>query len=174
MKYRYLSVSCRDCANRWDKRADSIKRWSGRCNPCAQKATARDPSVKQRKSTAARAQLIRQGGIPNSHRFTTENIGGDKHWNWKGGKYRERIALYSSAAYKEWRRSVFVRDDFTCQTCRERGGYLHAHHVIPVSVDRSKALDLSNGLTLCATCHADHHSSARQRRTDGTFAGAAA
>lgn len=39
-----------------------------------------------------------------------------------------------------------------CQAC---GNYknLQVHHIIPVSVDRSKELDLENLITLCKTCH---------------------
>lgn len=45
--------------------------------------------------------------------------------------------------------------------CREVGdsclGTLHAHHIVYKSVDPTKALDLSNGITLCAKHHYELH-----------------
>lgn len=56
--------------------------------------------------------------------------------------------------YKAWRSSVFKRDDFTCQRCKVRGGYIMAHHVKPWSKFPELRYDINNGVTLCKTCHA--------------------
>jgi hypothetical protein len=152
-----VSVACKACGIRWMKRKDTLARWSGWCNRCSQKMSAWTPERRQRQREMARAQVTRQGGIPNARQFTTENVGGAAHWNWRDGIYAARLALYSSSAYKEWRAAVFHRDDFTCGACEKRGGHLHAHHVIPVSVDKTRALDVDNGKTLCASCHALTH-----------------
>jgi len=88
---------------------------------------------------------------------------GEKHWNWQGGKSSETIRARASGEYKNWRRSVFEGDDYTCQICGMRGGYLHADHIVPFSVDKSKRFDIDNGRTLCVTCH-------RQTETYGTKA----
>jgi thymidylate synthase ThyX len=42
---------------------------------------------------------------------------------------------------------------YTCRLCGQRGGQLHAHHVVPVWADPSRACDLNNIVTLCASCH---------------------
>lgn len=78
---------------------------------------------------------------------------GDKHWNWQGGRSSETVRARASAEYKSWRKSVFERDDYTCQICGVHGGCLHADHIVPFSVDIDKRFDLENGRTLCVTCH---------------------
>lgn len=69
-----------------------------------------------------------------------------------------------------WREGVFERDDYTCQMCGERGDELNAHHVVPVSDimedvagrgeidDHELFNDLSNGTTVCVSCHQQIHS----------------
>jgi hypothetical protein len=56
-----------------------------------------------------------------------------------------------------WRDAVFKRDHFTCQECKERGGRLTAHHIVPWSVDTSRRCDVTNGVTLCRKCHKRKH-----------------
>lgn len=58
-----------------------------------------------------------------------------------------------SDRYREWRKGVFQRDDYTCQVCGTRGGILHADHIQPFAVFRKLRFDLDNGRTLCVTCH---------------------
>lgn len=68
-------------------------------------------------------------------------------------RMNERKIACQSFEYKEWRRRVFMRDDFTCQECWARGGQLHADHVKPWSTHPESRYELSNGKTLCVTCH---------------------
>ncbi len=79
---------------------------------------------------------------------------GEKNPNWKGGTYgNERHILMGRIEYKNWRSSVFERDNYTCQHCSKRGGNLEADHIIPYIQDKSKVLDINNGRTLCQSCH---------------------
>ncbi len=73
--------------------------------------------------------------------------------NWKGGLTPEKAAIRNSQEMVVWRQAVFSRDKFTCQMCRQVGGNLHAHHVIPFAVDEEKRFDIDNGQTLCKPCH---------------------
>ena len=93
---------------------------------------------------------------------------GSRHWNWKGGITKAREALRKLYEYKEWVKSVFVRDDYTCKSCARRGGDLEADHFpkpFAQILDENKISnaeqarscaelwDLKNGRTLCAPCH---------------------
>ena len=53
----------------------------------------------------------------------------------------------------EWRKSVFERDNYTCQICKKRGGKLHPHHHLPKSKFPELANSIHNGQTLCEDCH---------------------
>lgn len=57
-----------------------------------------------------------------------------------------------------WRMQVFHRDKFTCQACGDdRGGNLHAHHIEAHCENKEARWHVSNGVTLCATCHREFH-----------------
>ncbi len=77
--------------------------------------------------------------------------------------------LRSTAAYLRWRKQCLERDSSKCVTCGEVKG-VTVHHKIPVSsfiinhgFDHNKIekddtwTDLSNGITLCRSCHKKIH-----------------
>lgn len=72
---------------------------------------------------------------------------------WRGGITPETRKLRNSSRYKEWRRHVYQRDDYTCQACGERGGKLNADHELPWSLYPALRFEILNGRTLCETCH---------------------
>jgi len=92
---------------------------------------------------------------------------GLNHPAWKGDKSKGilRDKIYGSYRYKNWRKLVFERDNYTCQNCRKRGGHIEAHHKKAYSVimknianynDAMKCEELwntDNGETLCRSCH---------------------
>lgn len=86
-------------------------------------------------------------------RALSEKQSGDKSHLWQGGKTSEAMKIRNSYQYVEWRKSVFLRDDFTCIFCGKRGGKLHADHIKPFSTHPDLRLDVSNGRTLCKPCH---------------------
>lgn len=77
--------------------------------------------------------------------------------NWKGGITNENKKERQSDKYKEWRISVFVRDNYTCQHCKIIGGILHSHHIKHFSKNKDLRFDINNGLTLCFNCHKKLH-----------------
>lgn len=72
---------------------------------------------------------------------------------WRGGITKENDKIRRSFAYKDWRRRVFERDDYTCQGCGVRGGKLNADHIRSFAWFPELRFELSNGRTLCVPCH---------------------
>lgn len=83
---------------------------------------------------------------------------GDKARNWRGGRSSQAKVERGRIEYKEWRDAVFRRDDWTCQICKKRGDYLHAHHIKEFAKYPALRTTLINGQTLCRKCHRKVHS----------------
>lgn len=79
--------------------------------------------------------------------------GGEHHWNWQGGKYigSERPQRVRFTQY--YQKKVLARDDYTCQVCQTRGGYLQVDHIKKWSEYPELRFDLDNCRTLCMACH---------------------
>ncbi len=75
------------------------------------------------------------------------------HNSYRGGVTPVHKAERLSLRFKLWREAVFKRDDYTCQKCGIRGGELHPHHVQSFAYYPELRFELSNGMTLCASCH---------------------
>lgn len=69
------------------------------------------------------------------------------------GKSKKLELLRKRVEYKEWRRKVFERDNYTCQECGKKGGLLHPHHIKAKSLVPDLIYDVSNSVTLCRECH---------------------
>lgn len=72
---------------------------------------------------------------------------------WKGGITPENKKIRTSLQYKQWRKSVFDRDNYTCQACGARGCELHADHELPFAYFPDLRFEVLNGRTLCVNCH---------------------
>jgi thymidylate synthase (FAD) len=84
--------------------------------------------------------------------------GSNSHF-WRGGisTDRERIGAWTTGQSKR----VHEKFCFTCQKCGKNKSVLHAHHIIPVCHDPSKAYDFDNLITVCRKCHGKIHSSVK-------------
>jgi hypothetical protein len=65
--------------------------------------------------------------------------------------------LRTSRQYLIWRTSVFVRDNWICQKCNQRGGNLQAHHIKGFKEFRKLRYEIENGITYCIKCHKQIH-----------------
>lgn len=73
--------------------------------------------------------------------------------NWRGGITPKNELLRRNSEYKNWRKAVFKRDEYTCQCCGEVGGKLRGHHVFSWHDNEHLRYDVDNGITLCDECH---------------------
>lgn len=83
----------------------------------------------------------------------SERQRGSKSHLWKGGITPINLLIRSSVEYRMWRKSVFERDNYTCQGCGKKGGYLHADHIKQFAYYPKLRFDINNGRTLCKPCH---------------------
>src|SRR3990167_9579933 len=78
---------------------------------------------------------------------------GKRHPNWRGGITSERVKIWRSNKYKEWRKTVFERDKYTCQICGNKNGnghrvFLNADHIKSFNQFPELRFDTTNGRTL--------------------------
>jgi len=77
----------------------------------------------------------------------------EEHWNWKGGISSENKRIRASFEYKQWRKAVFKRDDWTCWICEEKGGKIYPHHFKSFANFPELRFNINNGIVLCKFCH---------------------
>ncbi len=78
---------------------------------------------------------------------------GNKNPMWKGGVTPKTEIIRKSLEYELWRKSVFERDNYTCQMCGIRGYKLEADHIKRFSEFPELRFVIDNGRTLCKDCH---------------------
>jgi hypothetical protein len=81
-------------------------------------------------------------------------------------------AIRNSYTYKEWKKNIFKRDNYTCKFCGDdKGGNLNAHHkktffyilqknninTLDDALICTELWDTDNGITLCTKCHKREH-----------------
>lgn len=99
-------------------------------------------------------QVFKKGMTPWNKGIKT----GIKPPNWKGGESSEEKKFKDSYVYREWRKSIFTRDDFTCKKCKEKvGGRLQAHHILNFMQYPELRTSEDNGITFCVNCHNHFH-----------------
>lgn len=88
----------------------------------------------------------------------SELFSGSNSPTWKGGLVGKYAKLRASSDYKKWRKAVFERDNYTCVWCGDKNGegkvvVFHADHIKPFAYFPELRFEVSNGRTLCTTCH---------------------
>jgi len=65
----------------------------------------------------------------------------------------ERQTLMGRREYRDWRKAVFERDNYTCVECGAKSVPLNADHIKPWVHYVESRYEISNGRTLCVPCH---------------------
>ena len=116
-------------------------------------------AAKGRPKSAEHCAAISASKLANPIRYWAgkkrPDVTGPKNWKWIADRTAvlEKHRIRGSVEWKNWRASVFARDDFTCKECGVRGVYLEPHHIVPIRSDWDKLFDTNNGITLCRPCH---------------------
>lgn len=153
MLRKTISVTCKSCKKIYEKRADTMKQWSGLCKVCTPKLITNKGKYRTRKSCSScgvYSRYIKASG--QCRKCWKPAMAGENHYNWKGGITPLNYAIRRSYAYKLWRRAVFGRDDYKCQFCGS-SGYLEADHIKMFAFYPELRFDINNGRTLCKECH---------------------
>jgi len=109
--------------------------------------------------------------IPESYKNTADVC----QWKFKNGKaFICGVASVLSGRFlikkqlERWKAEVFVRDKWKCQKCSSEYK-LCAHHINPFTKFPKERLDISNGITLCKSCHEIYHAKFRDTECRETF-----
>lgn len=70
---------------------------------------------------------------------------------------KDRMDRRSIPGYNDWRECVYKLDNYTCHSCGQIGGSLNAHHIESYNNNPELRTEVSNGITLCETCHNNFH-----------------
>lgn len=113
---------------------------------------------KQRKKGTGWIKGKKRDNFSTDHRIKIGlNQKGKNNHNWKGGvmkkNYSNRLNIMKSIEYKLWRKTVFVRDNYTCIWCGYKGNRIQADHIKPFSQFPELRFAIDNGRTLCIECH---------------------
>lgn len=111
------------------------------------------------KSYKSTATIARFCSMQCRNDWQSDMMKGENHYNWNGGTSEKRQLDMTRREYREWRKSVFERDKYTCQVCGDhKGGNLRAHHIKRYSAFPELRYSVENGITLCDKCHNKVHS----------------
>jgi len=163
---------CKFCSKFFSKPdVESREAWLHRRKYCSISCTDKAPRTKETRLKQRKAKLGKSTwnkgtkGVmkPNKTSFKKGHtswvkglkgyMAGEKNPNWKGGVTSEHERIRKSPEYKEWRKSVFERDNYTCKNCGKRGGDMQADHIKPFAMHPRLRMELENGRTLCVDCH---------------------
>lgn len=86
---------------------------------------------------------------------------GENNFNYNPNLTQEERELkryiFGDDSYKDWRNSIFKRDNYTCQCCEKVKGYINAHHIDGYNWCKEGRVHINNGITLCRDCHKTFH-----------------
>lgn len=188
-KIRGITIICKTCKKDFVNKESYLKIYcNNKCrsldpdlnNQIAKKLTGRKQTKEliEKRIAPLRGRPSKLRGRSHSQkskekmRLIAKKIhGGKNNNNWKGGITKLNEKIRKSYYYKEWRESVFKRDDWTCQECKKKGVFINAHHkeeyefiikknkitTFKQAIVCGELWNIRNGITLCKECHKLKH-----------------
>lgn len=154
------NIACKQCGNIFKVKTSQLKYNPNHNQFCSRKCrynNQKKPKIHRiceqcKKNFLAYPSAIKYHGA----RFCSNNCKdtynrAEHHFRFKNAS-SEAEKLRKSPAYKTWRTAVFIRDDKKCVWCGSKKN-IEADHIKPRYLFPELTLELSNGRTLCNTCH---------------------
>lgn len=144
----HTTAICDNCGNEF--RPTSSK---NELKYCSEKCFSEAKSVEKIKKRCKNCSEIMMIYPSSDRKFCSRECSNHRehHPNWKGGSSDIR----KTVEYREWTNRIHNKSD-CCEECGSNDN-LHAHHIVPVSVNEELATDPENGVLLCGSCHSDKH-----------------
>ncbi len=86
--------------------------------------------------------------------------------NWIHGNSKAHRTMWATSTHKNWRKAVFVRDNYTCVICRTPGLEIQADHIKCFAHNPNNRYDVKNGRTLCISCHKNTNNFGMHKKED--------
>jgi predicted restriction endonuclease len=132
------------------KLSEEHKRKIGKANKISLKGHHLPKSVRDKIS---KNNMGKKLSLEARQKISISHRGRNNHF-WQGGISELNDIIRHSLEYKEWRRAVYKRDNYTCQICGLGGyGNLNADHIKAFSKYPELRFAIDNGRTLCHNCH---------------------
>jgi 5-methylcytosine-specific restriction endonuclease McrA len=162
MSTKKYPVTCVDCC---EVRLVGRPGRNSRCRRCAATLSGASQCVKLKRSESQRLAMAR----PLTKEIHSQKARENALRQSNSDEFRIKISLSQGGdgdlsrmnrrcdrEDKLWRKQVKERDNHMCQICGTNED-LHAHHIKPKSSFPELRHTLSNGITLCQTCHLEEH-----------------
>lgn len=91
--------------------------------------------------------------ITSCNKCKGEKLSGENHWAWNGGVTPDYIKARGTSSYRQWRKSVAERDEYTCQCCTTGDVNIQVHHIDSYAKNENSRFDIHNGISMCISCH---------------------
>lgn len=86
---------------------------------------------------------------------------GENCWNYNPNLTDEERILgrnfMGDESYNDWRKGVYLKNNYTCQLCGKKSKTLNAHHLDGYDWCTERRLDISNGIVVHTTLHVLFH-----------------
>ena len=149
----------RECQGKWKSEnltGENNPSWQGgnikcNCDYCGKEIEKLPSHIKNNKHTFCSQEC------KNKWRSKFERGENHPHYN-PNITQEEREQERSYSEYKDWRKEVYERDNYTCQCCGDNKGHnLNAHHIYGYTEHKDLRTDVDNAVTLCEDCHKRYH-----------------
>lgn len=101
---------------------------------------------------------IKKESAAKNGKAGSKKISGAKSHLYKSSLTEEdRLRVRNCTELRDWRKAVFVRDNYTCRICGQKGVKLEAHHLEDWASNKALRYSVSNGVTLCQKEHREFH-----------------